>query len=251
MNIFISKAVPLPISPIPMRSITVLATRDGSPTANPKIVRMYESESDLTLRTSFYLADGKSVTKQFAASAVDRDWLLLGVDDELPKRVSAANIIVSGDTSYTMDFNDGTGSSGGTPAAVSVRIKVEGQQASRQVVAVERGAGNEWRIAGASEIASGALELRVTGGDVYTMAIDNFGVIYQPNLEVAVGYQVRPTMFAGWVYEITDAGQLPSTEPEWWAAMGENPSRPLGTARAIARRYFQPIAHGPVPVEVI
>lgn len=100
---------------------------------------------------------------------------------------------------------------------------------------------------------TGELEISLGNrGYVYTLnlAAAN-GVAFVPDLVVQVGQRIRPTQYAGWVYEIADAGQLPAVEPAWWAAQGENPSQPLGSARAIARRYFQPIAYGPVPVEVI
>jgi len=47
------------------------------------------------------------------------------------------------------------------------------------------------------------------------------------------------------------AGTLPATEPEWWPIDGDNTPRDLGTARAVAVRYYRPLAHGPVPVEMI
>ena len=130
-------------------------------------------------------------------------------------------------------------------------MRVDGVNAAREVLAVERQTDGVWRIAGNLRTAAGDLDLRVTGGEVYALALDDYGYLYQPQLAVAVGDTIRPTVYAGWLYRITEAGSLPATEPEWWPSDGDNAPRPLGTARAQAVRYYRPLAHGPVPVEMI
>ncbi|MNC60091.1 hypothetical protein D3C75_1099470 [compost metagenome] len=95
------------------------------------------------------------------------------------------------------------------------------------------------------------MDLRVTDGLIYAIALDDYGYAYQPNLAVAVGDTIRPSIYTGWLYRITEAGTLPVTEPEWWPIDGDNAPRALGTARAVAVRYYRPLAHGPVPVEMI
>ncbi|WP_296276560.1 hypothetical protein [Pseudomonas sp. UBA7530] len=154
---------------------------------------------------------------------------------------------------YTYNITSGDGGQAGDPAQAEARVRVERMPASREVVLVERPFDGEWRIAGYGPTpgGSGEIDLRVVGGDVYALAVDDYGVQFVADLAVQVGQRIRPTQYTGWVYEITQAGQLPSVEPAWWAAVGENPSQPLGTARAVAHRYFQPIALGPGPVEVV
>jgi hypothetical protein len=178
------------------------------------------------------------------------------VDETPAARAAATFVQVDSDVTVTLDLNDGSGSGGGgDPATLAVSARVERLPAQRDVVVVERAVDGVWRVAGSGVTDVGGtaqLELRVTASArVYAMATDDYGIPFQADLTAQVGQRVRPTQYSGWVYEITEAGQLPSVEPAWWAAVGENPSRPLGTARAVARRYFQPIAHGPVPVEVI
>ncbi|PTU76831.1 hypothetical protein DBO86_22780 [Pseudomonas indoloxydans] len=181
------------------------------------------------------------------------EWLVYAVDNELPRRTRAAYLRFEASGVYTFNITSGEGGAAGEPAQVSARVRLERVPASRDVVLLERPADGEWRLAGYGPTpgGSGDIDVRVVGGDVYAIGVDDYGVQFVADLAVQVGQRIRPTQYSGWVYEITDAGQLPSTEPEWWAAVGENPSRPLGTARAVARRYFQPIAHGPVPIEVI
>lgn len=96
------------------------------------------------------------------------------------------------------------------------------------------------------------LELEVTAsGTIYAVSVDRYGTSFVPTAPVEVGDLIRPTRFAGWLYRVTEPGQLPAVEPDWWAIEGDNPSRPVGTARAVAVRYFRPLAHGPVTVEMI
>ncbi|MFI8736592.1 hypothetical protein ACIGKM_11825 [Ectopseudomonas toyotomiensis] len=187
-------------------------------------------------------------------SLAQGDWLLVGRDNNPPRRISSTYLQITESIDYTFNITSSSGGGQqGDPAQVEARVRVERVPVSREVVLVERPIDGEWRIAGYGPTpgGSGEIDLRVVGGDVYALAVDDYGVRFVADLAVQVGQRIRPTQYTGWVYEITQAGQLPSTEPVWWAAVGENPSQPLGTARAVARRYFQPIALGPGPVEVI
>lgn len=141
------------------------------------------------------------------------------------------------------------------PASVNLSTRVDGQWAPREAVIVEKMDDGLWRVAGhgfGSPDGVMELELEVTTSGIrYAIGIDEHGVQFSPFIAVSVGQRIRPTRFAGWVYEITEAGTLPASEPQWWRIEGENPSRPLGTARAVARRYYRPQAHGPVAVEIL
>ena len=95
------------------------------------------------------------------------------------------------------------------------------------------------------------MELQVTGGSVFAVGLDDYGIPFQAGLSVSEGVRIRPTTMQGWLYTVTQAGNLPSTEPDWWLEDGENPPRLAGTARLQAERYYQPIAHGPIPYELI
>lgn len=191
-------------------------------------------------------------TQIFLASAIDGERLLLATDGAIPKRAAGRYPTISEDVTIAIDLNDGTGGgAAGQPATLAARVRVDGLEAAREVLAVERQTDGAWRVAGNLRSADGALDLRVTGGEVYALAIDDYGTVFQPNLAVAVGDTIRPSVYAGWLYRITEAGVLPASEPAWWPIDGDNAPRPLGSARAVAVRYYRPLAHGPVPVEMI
>lgn len=232
--------------------------RDGEVTTGEKFLRFYPDWDRLGAAALVFWAEPgegeyTSVSRIDLATLQTTEWLVIARDDQLPRRVRAAYLSLAEGGTYIFNITSGEGGQAGDPAQVEARVRVERLPLSREVVMLERPADGEWRLAGYGPTpgGSGEIDLRVVGGDVYAVAVDDYGVRFVADLAVQVGQRIRPTQYSGWVYEITQAGQLPSAEPEWWAAVGENPSRPLGTARAVARRYFQPIAHGPVPVEVI
>ncbi|TBU86792.1 hypothetical protein [Phytopseudomonas dryadis] len=181
------------------------------------------------------------------------EWLVCGLDNEVPRKTRAVymSLTESGTFTYNITTGDGGGDSG-IPATLPGIVRVDGAPADRQVVVLERPLDGEWRLAGFGPTpgGSGVIDVRVTDGSVYAVGVDDWGLAFTADLAVTAGQTIRPSQFSGWLYRITEGGTLPSTEPEWWAAVGENPSRLLGTARAIAVRYHQPLAHGPLPVEI-
>ncbi len=236
---------------IALRSITVQFTRDGAQTSSLKYAQLLNA--DLQSFAFFAALNGKTASNTVLASAVDGgDWLLLARDPAAPRRVAARYPAISGDTTLTIDFTEGS-AAGGLPALLTARVQVDDLPAQREVLAVEQQTDGEWRIAGHARTETGGdvmLDLRVTGaGRVYAVGLDDWGTLYQPNLPVAVGDTVRPPLFQGWLYRVTQAGQLPATEPSWWDDSLTGP-QPLGTARAEVVRYYRPLAHGPIPVEL-
>ena len=247
MDVLPSVLIPLPQTAA-RRTLTVQLTRDGEQTPERKFALLM----DANLAVLAVFGTSYQASQTFLASAVDGARLVMAIDNTAPKRAAARYPTISEDTTLSIDLNDGTGGgAAGQPATLSARVRVDGVDAVREVLAVERQTDGAWRIAGNLRTAEGDLDLRVTGGEVYALAIDDYGYVYQPNLAVAVGDTIRPTVYAGWLYRITEAGTLPATEPEWWPIDGDNAPRLLGTARAVAVRYYRPLAHGPVPVEMI
>ncbi|MGE6790897.1 hypothetical protein ACQKFS_02590 [Pseudomonas guineae] len=158
--------------------------------------------------------------------------------------------------SGTLTFNITNGEGGGnpgTPGVVQARVRIDGALASREVVLVEKPSDGQWRMAGYGPTSGGegTIDVRVTDGSLYAIGLDDWGKVFTADLVVTAGQTIRPSQYGGWLYRITEPGTLPATEPQWWAAEGDNAPRLLGTARAIAVRYYQPLAHGPVPVEII
>lgn len=247
MDVLSLPFVALPPS-TPLRLVSVRLTRDGEQTPERKVARLLTSE--LAVQAVFFT--DYEATQQFAASAVDAQWLLLATDMTEPKRAAARYPYIDEDLLVAIDINDGVSGAIGSPVTLAARVRVDGVDAAREVLAVERQADGAWRIAGNLRTSDGDLELRVTGGDVYAMALDDYGQIFQPYLAVSVGDTIRPTNYIGWLYRITTAGTLSAEEPEWWPATDDaSLPRAIGTAHAIAVRYYRPLAHGPVPVEVL
>lgn len=246
-----SPMIPLDLG-IALRTLTARFTRDGEQTGTFKYGLLLGANRELFAVLPAF--DGRTATTFVVASVVDNgDWLLLAFDPTAPRRVEASYAVITQDVTLTVDFTEGQ-AGGGLPAALSARVQLDLAPAAREVLAVEARPDGTWTVAGYGLTdAQGEVELdlRVTGsGRVYALAVDDWGLLFQPGLAVAVGQVVRPTSFRGWLYRITQAGTLPATEPTWWDSSQPGP-QDLGTARAEAVRYYQPLAHGPLPVEMI
>ena len=251
--------IPSFIAP-PTVAIRFRLLRDGEATASAKELRLYASRDDMTNVAAVFWAEvGSDGFSQYyrldlATLLAQGDWLGLGLDDASPRVVRSAylNLAASGTYTFNLSSGDGGGDAG-TPAVVQARVRVDGLLAAREVVFVEKPSDGQWRLAGHGLAVGGdaALDIRVTDGSVYAIGVDDWGTAFTGSLAVTVGQTIRPSEYTGWLYRITEAGTLPASEPEWWAAEGDNVPRLLGTARAVAVRYYQPLAHGPVTVEII
>lgn len=194
----------------------------------------------------------------FSRSVIYREVLAQAYEYTEP-RLGMSRWPTLSDTANDLLFNitEGSGENqvSTVPATVDLLTAVDSVRAVRHAVIVERMDDGQWRVAGYGDSrpdALAALDLQVTtSGTLYALGIDDFGIQFVPALAVAAGQRIRPSRFAGWLYEITEPGVLPSTEPQWWSIEGDNPSRPLGTARAVAVRYYHPLALGPVTVEML
>ncbi|WP_275628831.1 hypothetical protein [Pseudomonas sp. 273] len=226
--------------------------RDGEGTLSYKKAKLFSNADDMTLLAIFQASDTESTLPQrFLASAIDGQCLMLAVDSAAPRLARAAYLEIGADVELLVDITSGD-SSGGIPAQLEARVRVDGAPADREVVALERPLNGEWRVAGYGKTEAGEaiLSLRVTGsGRIYTLSPDSWGEAFQPSLNVAEGDLIRPTVFMGWIYQVTQAGQLPAVEPAWWDDSLQGP-QPLGTARAEVHRYYPPQGRGPIPVEL-
>lgn len=234
--------------------ISVEVRREGEPSEDFMVTLSDTSTGGLL---AIYSKDSFN-PQWFARTAIYREVLAQAYEYSEP-RLGMSRWPTLSETANHLLFNLTESDGGNQVPTVDARLKaaatVDSVWASRETVIVERMDDGQWRVAGYGRTPDdglGDIDLKVTtSGTVYAIALDDFGVTFVPGLAVAVGDRVRPADFGGWVYEVTESGELPTAEPEWWPAVGENPSRPLGTARAIAVRYFRPLAHGPVPVERI
>lgn len=254
----LAKVVVRPLVTPPRIALKFRLLRDGEVSAGPKTLLVYRDWGSITkLEMAFHADDGEwSRTEDFDLATVlaQGEWLVTGLDAQPPRRTRAVYMAFteSATLTYNITSGDGTGGAGGRPATLAASVRVDQQPAAREVVVIEKPTDGEWRVAGYGVTVDGSLDLqlKVTDGQCYAVALDDYGVVFQAGLPVTAGQTIRPTGYAGWLYRITEAGALPDIEPQWWAAVGDNASRPLGTARAVAVRYHRPLAHGPIPVEI-
>lgn len=177
-------------------------------------------------------------------------------------RTVASDLLGGVGTAHSYTVNLDTSSGGGGPVIDGDPAYLEGlveevhpmtglrrALANCEVVAFERrgsdyvAMGNTW----SDGIGGFRLETQVYGGgDVFAFAADFPGVIFQPGAALAIGDRVRPALANGYVYEIVQAGTAGAAEPVWWPDQGDGTEGDIGTARARARPYYQPVGHGPL-----
>lgn len=253
LNVGVTAYVPQPRVNIQFRVL-----REGMGTPSIKSVRVARSIGAVSrVEIGLDTLDGEFTATRsidLASLLAQGSWLILAADEAEPRQVRAAYIDLSEGGVFTINIFSGEGGGGGGQLGeLDAIVQIDGVSASREVVALERQQDGGWRVAGYSPVTggSGVVPVRVAGGRVFGVAVDDYGVEFTPMLPVEAGQRIRPTQFRGWLYEVTEPGILPDVEPQWWPMEGENASRELGTARAIAVRYYRPLAHGPVPVEMI
>lgn len=234
-------------SPSVLRSITVNATRENQQTSDYKEAVLWDSIYRKNPLIFFPIRNGISNTQTVVASAIDGKRAIMLYDFDAQPYAAVRTPNITADIVLNIDLNDGSGGgASGVPAGADAVVRVDKLPASREIVAIEKTTTGEWRMAGNQILQLGDLEMQVTGGQVFAVGLDDYGIQYQAGLAVTEGQRIRPSNMQGWLYLITENGQLPAIEPEWWPAQGENAPRPLGTARAQAVRYYRPQALGPI-----
>lgn len=238
----------------PRVPVTTTVNRDGVPSVDYLVTL----QSVLSGHVLAYYSPDSPATQWFMRAAVYQEVIATAYEFSSP-RLGITRWPTISETANSFLFNVTEGEGGGGPSTVDARVDVSAAVDSipsvRQVAIVERMDDGQWRVAGYGYSEAGvfkSLDLKVTtSGTLYAIGMDDYGKMFVPGAALVVGERVRPTAFAGWVYEVTEAGALPSVEPEWWAADGENASRLVGTARLQAKRYYRPLAHGPIKVEIL
>lgn len=253
--------VVVPRAPVPKVELRVVLRRDGELATGKRVLRLYRSWDSVGQCCMAFEDEGSGAglatqvfTVPLAVLLAQAEWVAVGVDDNPPRKTRAVYLAITEGGTYPFNITQGDGGAGGDSATVLSVVRVDKVPANREVLVVEKPTdGGQWRVAGYGNTVAGelAVELKVVGGNCYAVALDDYGVPFSAGLAVTVGQRIRPSQFSGWLYQASEAGTLPATEPEWWPAEGDNASRLLGTARAIAVRYYQPLAHGPLPVELL
>lgn len=242
--------------PPPKVDLTFRILREGEVTPGRKVVFGFRKLGDSGVAMAFESPDGEFTTvRRFDLATLlnHGDWVVTGTDYVLPRLAATVFADLSLGGTVTLNLSSGSGGGDpGEPGVVGALVRVDGADVARDVVIVERQLDGEWRVAGFRPVSAGGepVEVRTLGGRMYALAADDYGIAFTPLLAVTPGLRIRPTDFRGWLYEITEGGTLPGEEPSWWPMDGQNASRPLGSARAVAVRYYRPLAHGPITVEM-
>lgn len=233
-------------------TLTITVTREGAPTAEEKTAKLSLSDTDATPAAYFYVRD-VPVKQYFGADLLGTRYLAV-TDTTIPKLGSLRwPEITLKDTELLFDLSAGGAAvTGGVPATVDARVFLDSQPSARDVVLLERTVDAKWRLLTFDETdvtGDKTLEFKaIPGSQVFGVSKDDYGVEFTPDRVCNEGDRIRPTQFIGWVYDVEVAGTLPSTEPMWWPVEGDNVTRVIGSVTLRAARYYQPIAHGPVPV---
>lgn len=233
--------------------------REGEVTTTAKYLRLYRNWAGIQAPKMVFAAEeGDGQFTQYYNLSVSEllaqgEWLACGVDDAPPRKTRAVYLTLDAAGLYTYNITSGeSGGASGDPATLNAVVRVDGKPDNREVLVVEKPSDGQWRIAGYGSTLNGVvdLELKVSDGICYAVGLDDWGILFQPNLQVEEGQVIRPTVMTGWLFRITEPGNLPATEPEWWddRLVG---TQPLGSARAEVIRYYVPQARGPIPVEFV
>ena len=248
-----SRAVPAYVQS-PRVVIQFRVLREGEVTPEKKTVFLFRGIGSVSqVGLALEALDGELTVARsvdLATLIANGDWLVIGNDETPPRKTRANYLDLSAGGLVTFNLTSGDGGEQGDPAQLGCIVRVDRAPASREVVVTERALDGSWRLAGFGVVPAegGSIAVKVLGGALYAMGLDDFGYAFAANLEVQVGQRIRPSLFSGVLYQVTEAGVLPATEPAWWPITSEG-SRELGTARAEAVRYYRPLAHGPVTAE--
>lgn len=241
-------------APDPRVPISVSVTREGNPSGDYLVTLQKSSDGS----PMAYYSQFSDSTQWFSRSAVYVEVIATAYEYTEP-RLGSTRWPTLSETANSLLFNISEGSGGNqvstVDAVVDIFATVDNLSQIREAVIVERMDDGQWRVAGQGATVPDALntlDLKVTtSGVLYALGLDDYGTRFVPNKAVVLGERVRPSTYGGWVYEVTEPGVLPAQEPSWWAAVGDNVPRLVGTASLQARRYYQPISHGPIRVELV
>ncbi|MDF5982190.1 hypothetical protein P4056_14850 [Pseudomonas aeruginosa] len=195
------------------QTLAVKVTREGEETPARKIATLVSRDGGHRDRDDGDLPGLRGRDGAALRGIGPRGQFVIQVTDEGDPRLGIIRWpVLDADTRLlSYDLTEGSGGRDPTdPAKVRAVVTVDGGAASRWVVVIERKLDGEWRVAGVGQTAeSGRAEiaLEVTaGGTTYAMGLDDWGAVFEPRLAVSLGQRVRPTIFSGWLYEVTEAG---------------------------------------------
>jgi hypothetical protein len=150
---------------------------------------------------------------------------------------------------YAVDENDSDSGGSGDDYHVAGIVQVNGVVAQRELIIISD-ASSVREIVGAGESAGdGTFDLTYSGwsGPVIVVALDKYGLAFQPSTLLNAGSTVHPSEPNGYVYEVTEAGETGETEPVW--SVSSNVIS--GSVTFAPRAYYRPVASGPLQGELV
>lgn len=157
----------------------------------------------------------------------------------------ADNFILQ-DGVVNIDFkSQGEAGGSGELKTFSGSLTQDGQPVSRAVYALAIGGDVPKLLASAVSDAAGNYSLEWNGytGQILVTAADDYGVPFAAEALLSMGVRVHPATPNGYVYEVTNAGTMGTTEPTWPAIGGE--SITSGQVQLISKPFYRPKSAGP------
>lgn len=145
-----------------------------------------------------------------------------------------------------IEFKSSAENSGtGEPNSFSGTVLVADQPAARNVVALALDGETPYQLARAvSDPSTGAYTLDWNGytGQILITVHDDYGVPHVAGEARGVGERIHPTVYTGYVYDVSETGTL-GAEPTWPIEAGAVVVS--GTARMVAVPFYKPVSQGP------
>lgn len=139
---------------------------------------------------------------------------------------------------------------GGIPKSFSGQLTLDGAPVSRSVYAIGLGddAAVPTLLASSTSDALGnyTLEWNDYTGQILITASDNYGELFVAEALLSVGARVHPATPNGYVYEVTNAGTMGTTEPSWPAIEGESVTS--GSVQLVSVPFYRPKSAGPFTI---
>jgi hypothetical protein len=145
-----------------------------------------------------------------------------------------------------IEFKSSAENSGtGEPNSFSGTVLVADQPAARNVVALALDGETPYQLARTvSDPSTGAYTLEWNGytGQILVTVHDDYGVPHASGEARGVGERIHPTVYTGYVYDVTITGTL-GAEPVWPTEAGNTVFS--GGCQLIAVPFYRPVSEGP------
>ncbi|WP_276681175.1 hypothetical protein [Thalassolituus oleivorans] len=135
-------------------------------------------------------------------------------------------------------------SQAGDPKSYSGTVLVADQPVIRTVVAVALDADTPYLLASTQSDSNGAYTLDWNGytGQMLITVHDDYGVAHVSGEARGVGERIHPSIYNGYVYDVTITGTL-GLEPTWPTEAGQTVLS--GSCQLIAVPFYKPFSQGP------